>query len=68
MKTSESEERKKGESNEEKPEILGEIISFKLPRDPELTLMFQRILTFLQVPDSKSLKQLMVDQGLLLLT
>ena len=68
MKTSESEERKKGESNEEKPEILGEIISFKFPRDPELSLMFKRVLIFLQVPESKSLKQLAVDQGLLLLT
>ena len=68
MKTSESEERKKGESNEEKPEILGEIISYKFPRDPELSLTFKRILIFLQVPESKSLKQLMVDQGLLLLT
>jgi hypothetical protein len=40
MKTSESEERKKGESNEEKPEILGEIISFKFPRDPELSFKY----------------------------
>lgn len=66
MKT--SEERKKGESNEEKLGILGELISFKFSRDCDLSLMFKRNLIFLQVPESKSLKQLMVDQGLLLLT
>ena len=59
-----SEERIKGESNEEKSRILGEVISFKFSRDCDLSLMFKRNLIFLQVPESKSLKQLMVDQGL----